>query len=215
MPCKGVIFDVDGVLADTVPLHFTAWQRMFSEYGYTFNDEIYRQKVDGLPRQVGARNVMADADEATIQEAADRKQSYFLEMMDQGLLKPLPGSIDFCQALRQQGIILAAASSSVNASAILDSIHVLDLFNTVVTTADVARGKPYPDIFLTAAQRLNLSVGECIVIEDAQSGIQAAKAGGFICIGIDRHAQAQYFEQADAVVRDLLELDYETLSRLC
>lgn len=214
MPCRGVIFDVDGVLVDTVPLHFAAWKRMFNEYGYEFNEQLYRQKVDGLPRQDGVRGIMSEADEATCNEAGNRKQAYFLEMIDQGLLKPFVTSINFCKELGRHGVLLAAASSSNNARTILENIGLLDDFTTVVTAADVGRGKPYPDIFLTAAQRLHLPVTECAVIEDAQSGVRAAKAGSFICIGIDRHSQPQYFTEADIVVRDLQQLDYVSLNRL-
>ena len=214
MSCKGVIFDLDGVLVDTVPLHFAAWKRMFNEYGYDLDERLYRQKVDGLPRQDGVRNVMADTDENTRNEAGKRKQAYYLEMIDQGMLKPFVASINFCRELRQHGVLLAAASSSHNAPTILEKIGVLDDFTAVVTAADVARGKPHPDIFLAAAQRLALPVAECAVIEDAQSGVRAAKEGGFICIGIDRHSQPQYFTEADTVVRDLQELDYFSLNRL-
>jgi beta-phosphoglucomutase len=206
---KGVIFDLDGVLVDTVPLHYAAWKRLFDEYGYAFDETIYRQKVDGRARLDGIRGVMSDLDEEAAIEASDRKQGYFLKMIDQGQLQPFPTSIPFVKTLKERGILLAAASSSVNASNILERIGLLDEFTTVVTSADVIHGKPHPDIFLTAARNIGLAVSECIVFEDSESGISAARRGGFFCVGVDRHQQPQYFKEANMMVKDLADFDIE------
>ena len=209
MKFKGVIFDLDGVLVDTVPLHYAAWKRLFDEYGYAFDETIYRQKVDGRARLDGVRGVMSDLDEEAVIEASERKQGYFLKMIDQGRLQPFPTSIPFVKTLKERGILLAAASSSVNASNILERIGLLDEFTTVVTTADVIHGKPCPDIFLTAARNIGLPVSECIVFEDSESGISAARRGGFFCVGVDRHQQPQYFKEANMMVKDLADFDIE------
>jgi beta-phosphoglucomutase len=206
---KGVIFDLDGVLVDTVPLHYAAWKRLFDEYGYAFDETIYRQKVDGRARLDGVRGVMSDLDEEAVIEASDRKQGFFLKMIDQGHLQPFPTSIPFVKTLKERGILLAAASSSVNASNILERVGLLDDFTTVVTSADVIHGKPHPDIFLTAARNIGLAVSECIVFEDSESGISAARRGGFFCVGVDRHQQPQYFKEANMMVKDLADFDIE------
>ena len=188
---------------DSVPLHYAAWKRLFEENGHAFDNRIYRQKVDGRPRLDGVRGVMCDLDEESVIEAGNRKQGYYQEMINQGQLQPFPTSIPFIKALSARGILLAAASSSENTCLILDAIGVLGDFTAVVTAADVKHGKPHPDIFLAAAKRMGLSVPECVVFEDAESGVKAAKRGGFYCVGVDRHQQSEYFREADLVVTDL------------
>lgn len=214
MSYKGVIFDLDGVLVDTVPLHFDAWKRMFNEYGYEFNQEIYQAKVDGRPRLDGVRGVMETIAEAELIEAGKRKQGYYLEMINNGQLQPFESSMILIRQLRKQGIRLATASSSVNASCILEKLGVLEDFETVVTADDVSLGKPHPEIFLTAAKRLDLEVSDCIVFEDAVSGVQAAKAGDFFCIAVDRHNQPENFDEADIVIKDVEEIEGKLFDRL-
>lgn len=214
MDLMGIIFDLDGVLVDSVPLHFKAWGRMFSEYGYEFDESIYRRKVDGRPRLDGVRNILTDVSDDIIQEASDLKQCYYLEMLEAGHLKTFPSTKPFVTELREHGVKMATASSSVNAKVILESIGLLKDFEVVVTADDISDGKPHPEIFLTAAERLGLSPNECLVLEDAESGVNAAKSGGFYCVGIDRHNQPSYFVNADLVVRDLSELSYESLCKL-
>lgn len=214
MNLKGIIFDLDGVLVDSIPLHYKAWYRMFSKYGYEFNEDIYRKKVDGRSRIDGVRSIMTDAEESLIQQAATVKQKYYLDMLGAGELIVFPSTIPLIKKLREHNVVLATASSSVNAKAILKSIGILDDFCTVVTSEDITDGKPHPEIFITAANRMGFKPSECVVFEDAQSGIEAAKSGGFYCVGVDRHQQPHYFSQADLVVRDLGELDYQTLSEL-
>ena len=118
-----------------------------------------------------------------------------------------------------QGYKLAAASSSANVRHILETIGILDLFETVIGGPDVVNGKPHPEIFLTAASGLGLPVEECVVIEDAESGVAAAKAGGFYCFGLqhtddssDLPHQAN-LELADAVIGSLEELNPECVTR--
>lgn len=213
MAFKGAIFDLDGVLVDTVPLHFKAWQKMFNHYGYDFDWEDYEHKVDGKPRVDGAKAVLVKETEEQIEEACTMKQGFFLEMINQGMLKAFDTSLALLQDLKAHNIVFAAASSSKNAPLILEKLGIISDFETVVTSLDIAdgRGKPNPDIFLTAAGRIGVPVEDCIVFEDAKSGVQAAKAGNFYCVGIDRHNNRETFKTADFVVTDLGELSYEIL----
>jgi len=214
MPLRAVIFDVDGVLVDTVSLHFEAWKRMFTEYGYHFDEKVYREKVDGRSRLGGLREIMVDVTEEEIFKAGELKQSYYLQMIEVGRLKPFESSVRFIKELKANKVRLAAASSSKNAPLVLDAVGVLTDFDAVVTGADITHSKPHPEIFLKAAEALDLSVTDCVVIEDALSGIQAAREGGFFCVGINRHGHPENFVEANYVVQDLAELPYDSLTRL-
>lgn len=211
MPIKGAIFDLDGVIVNTVPLHFKAWQKMFKEYGHDFNMDDYLAKVDGRPRLEGAAAILTELSPKEIEKAGEIKQSYYLELIEKGSIEIFDSTIILLKAMKELGIKLAAASSSKNAVHILQKIDLLDTFDANVSGADFKKGKPDPEIFLTAAKRIDVKPEECVVFEDAHSGVQAALAGGFLCVAIDRHNNAEALQGADLMVKDLKEA---TLSQI-
>jgi beta-phosphoglucomutase len=211
MPIKGLIFDLDGVLVDTVPVHFSAWSRMFEEYGYKFGKREYRSLVDGRPRFDGARAVMINHSEQEVREAADKKNEYYVEAIDRGEFQVFEAAVTLVRQSLENGYGLAAASSSANVRAVLDKAGLLDAFPVVVGGDDVENGKPNPDIFLAAAEGLGLAVEECIVIEDSKSGVQAAKNGGFYCVGLQHEDHTDDLLGADKIVNSLSELDIEQI----
>ena len=95
MALKGVIFDMDGVIVNTVPVHFKAWKKMFSEYGRKFTFKDYKHKVDGIPRMSGARAILTDLSEEELQQAAAKKQEHFLRFLKQGGIKVYPDAVYF------------------------------------------------------------------------------------------------------------------------
>ena len=212
MPIKGLIFDLDGVLVDTVPIHFSAWSRMFKEYGYEFGKQEYRNLVDGRPRFDGARAVMNNHSERQIREAADKKNAYYVEAIDRGEFEVFDAAITLVRQSLADGYGLAAASSSANVRTVLEKAGLLDAFSVVVGGDDVENGKPNPDIFLTAASRLGLKVEECIVIEDSSSGVQAAKNGGFYCVGLQHDDQPGDLRGADKIVSSLADLKIDQIA---
>lgn len=215
MPFKGAIFDLDGVIVDTVPLHFEGWRYLFSDIHHIpFTRQDYDDKVDGKPRIDGVRAIMPNL---TLEEAikeGEIKQQKYLELIAAGKMQEFPTSFALIKELKAKGIKLAAASSSKNAVFILEKVKLLQDFDVVVSGNDFTHGKPAPDIFLVAAKKLNLEVKDCIVFEDALAGVQAAKAGKFICVGINRHNKAENYKEADLVVTDLGEVNFEILSKL-
>jgi len=214
MSFKAAIFDLDGVVVNTVPLHFKAWQRMFGEYGKVFTFENYKEKVDGIPRLDGARAILADLSKEELEKAASKKQSYYLELVEKGEVEIYQTTVNLIEDLRKKGIKSAAASSSRNCKHILQKTKLIDIFDVIIQGGDFKKGKPNPEIFLMAASRLGLSPDEIIVFEDAKLGVEAAKNGAMLCVGIAREGDKEILKKADIVVLDLGEVDYEKLNKL-
>lgn len=211
---KAAIFDLDGVVVDTVPLHFSAWKRMFSEYGVNFTFEDYKKKVDGIPRVDGARAILKGLSEEGIKKASNRKQKYFLQNIQKIQIPVHKTTLKLIKELRSKGIRIAIISSSKNCSLILNKTGLYPLIDVKVDGNDIIKGKPDPQIFLLACEKLGMEPGECIVFEDALLGVTAAKRARMKCVGIDRHNDPDRLRNADIIVKDLGEINYERLLQL-
>lgn len=207
MALKAAIFDLDGVVVDTVPLHFKAWKRMFAEYGVDFTFEQYKQKVDGIPRLDGARAILTDIPEDELERAAGRKQGYFLEYLGTEEIPTYKTTVELIGELQKAGVKVAVISSSRNCPQILRRIGIYERLDAVVSGMDITKGKPDPQIFLIAAERLGARPDESVVFEDAVLGVEAARRAGMRCIGIDRYGDPKRLAGADIVVGDLGEID--------
>jgi len=214
MALKGAIFDLDGVIVDTVPLHFNAWKKMFAEYGHEFTFEEYKKKVDGIPRIDGARAVLNTLSREALEKAAARKQSYFLELLAREGVTVYQSTLALIGELKKNGIKVAVISSSKNCLDILKKAGLVELFDVILTGNDVHKGKPNPDVFLIAASKLGLVPQECVVFEDAVLGVEAARKGGFACVGIDRYENPKRLQGAGLIVKDLSETRYDTIKEL-
>jgi beta-phosphoglucomutase len=214
MPFKAAIFDLDGVIVDTVPIHFHAWKSMFSDYGkdFTFND--YKKKVDGIPRIDGCKAILTELSDDEIQTASDKKQVYYLEYLQKEGIKVYTSTIDLIKSLQKYNIRVAVISSSKNLLMILEKAGIKDLFEVIISGNDITKGKPDPQVFLMAAQKLGVSPEDSLVFEDATLGVEAAKRAGMKCIGIDRDSHAELFRKADIIVHDLSEIGFDKISAL-
>lgn len=227
-----VLFDLDGVLTPTVEVHMRAWRELFTAYftehgavpGYTDTD--YFADIDGKPRYDGVRATLASrglhlaegdsADPpgaATVCGLGNTKQEIFDRLLDEGSVAPYPGSITLLDHLAGRGIAVGVVSSSRNVRAVLAAAGLADRFGVVVdgnmAAAEGLAGKPSPATFAHAAQALGVAPERAVVIEDALSGVQAGRAGGFgLVVGVDRGAGAVQLREAgaDLVVHDLAEL---------
>ncbi len=211
---KGAIFDLDGVLVNTVPLHFKAWKKMFGEYQREFSFKDYKDKVNGIPRVDGAKAILRDLPEERLRVAADKKQGYFLEFLEKEGVRVFEDTLNLIEELKNNHIKVAVISSSKNCPYILRKAGINKLFDVIISGNDIERGKPEPDIFFAAAKKLNLTPSECIVFEDSFLGIEAAKRGRFKCIGVDRYRKFQHLIKADFVVATLKEINLEKLEAL-
>lgn len=228
---SAVLFDLDGVLTPTATVHERAWQELFEGYlasqpqvlGYSESD--YFDHIDGKPRFDGVRDFLAsrgivlpegptDDDPAniTVQGLGNRKNRIFNDIVSAGV-EPFEGSVRFLQAALDRGLKVAVVSSSRNAPAVLAAAGLSRHFDVVVDGVVAAReglpGKPSPATYDYAARLLDLPSEECVVVEDAVSGVQAGNAGTFhSVVGVDRGAGRKTLLEAGAtvVVNDLDEL---------
>ncbi len=229
---NAALFDLDGVLTPTAQVHMRAWERMFTDYLTSlegphapYTEADYFAYVDGKPRYDGVRAFLASRDielpqgapsdppEAeTVCGLGNRKNDAFNAVLAADGVQPYPGSVALLDALPAH-VGIAVVSSSKNAPAVLAAAGLADRFEIVIDGQVAADegipGKPAPDTFAVAAQRLGVPRERAVVIEDAHSGVQAGAAGGFgLVVGVDRGAgvQALLDSGADVVVGDLQEL---------
>ncbi|MEB3216190.1 MAG: beta-phosphoglucomutase [Nostocales cyanobacterium 94392] len=183
---KGIIFDLDGVLTDTAELHYQAWQKLADEEGIPFNREA-NEALRGISRRDSLMKIIGDRNysESQIQEMMERKNNYYVELI-QGITSEdlLPGAGNFIDELREKGIKIAIGSGSKNAHSVIERLGIADKLDAIADGNSVTRSKPAPDLFLYAASQLGLEPADCVVVEDAASGVEAALAGGMRTIGI-------------------------------
>ena len=185
-PIKGFIFDLDGVITDTAEYHFRGWQRLAEEEGLTFTRDDNEQ-LRGIPRRESLLLILKDRQysEDKILEMMERKNNYYLEFIRE--ISPrdlLPGAKELLEEIRAAGLKNALGSASKNATEVLDRLGIRSLFEAISDGHSVERQKPAPDLFLHAAGQLGLTPDECVVVEDAAAGIEAARAGGFRSVGL-------------------------------
>ena len=182
-----MIFDVDGVLTDSYLPHFQSWQRMFGEIGVEFTDETFRGTFGRTNRDIFAELYPGEAMTAErSRQLGDRKELLYREIIAENFM-PIPGAVELIDALVAAGFKLGVGSSGPpeNVHLTLEKLGRADRFDAVVTGADVTHGKPHPEVFLKAAERLGISPEFCAVIEDAPQGVEAANRAG-----IDEHRHA-------------------------
>lgn len=185
---KGFLFDLDGVIVDTAVFHYQAWRRMANELGFDI-DEEFNETLKGISRMDSIARILAHggvelSDERTL-ELAKKKNEWYLEFVDKMTeANVLPGIIDLLDQLDAAGIKIALGSASKNAPRILEKIGIIDRFEALVDGNSVKKSKPDPEVFLNGAKALNLENEECMVVEDAFAGIEAAHAANMKAIGI-------------------------------
>lgn len=185
---RGVIFDLDGVLVSTDELHYQSWRQFTAEEGIPF-DRAVNHRLLGISRMESLEIVLERSPRRyTPQEKAvlaERKNAIFRGFLQRlGPDDLLPGALETVTALRRRGLKTAVASSSRNASLIMDHLNLWPHFDAVADGNDISRSKPDPEVFLLAAERLGLRPQDCLVIEDAVAGVESARRAGMAVFGI-------------------------------
>lgn len=188
MKYKGIIFDLDGVICHTDQYHYQAWKEIADELGVDF-DEKMNNRLRGVSRMESLEIILENCNQKfTLEEKeqlADKKNTIYKKLLKQMSPKDVEGNVlTTLNELRRKGILLAIGSSSKNAEFILRQIGLLAFFDKISDGNNITHSKPDPEVFLKAAIYMKLRPEECLVVEDARSGIDAALAGGFDCAGL-------------------------------
>ncbi|MCK5012131.1 MAG: beta-phosphoglucomutase family hydrolase [Deltaproteobacteria bacterium] len=233
-----MLFDLDGVLTDTAKVHAACWKKMFDEFlrkwaesrgeefrSFSITEDYYlyvdgRLRSDGVRYFLRSRNINlpegdpdAPPESETVSGLGNRKNDMVNALMESEGIDVYPDSVAWVRLLREQGYKTAVVSASSNCKTVLNSANILDLFDTIVdgtVAADLGlEGKPSPDTYLNAAEQLGAEPKRTVVVEDAISGVQAGRSGGFgLVIGVARKGNIKELKEngADLVVTDLSEL---------
>jgi beta-phosphoglucomutase len=211
-----IIFDMDGVLADTGPIHFNSWAKMAKEQAkMDFSREFFEETFGQQSIPITRKLVGPEIDQALVVEWANLKEQYYREMV-KDKLEPLPGAIDLIKNLKVMGFKLAVGSSGPkeNVELLLTTLKIKPYFDVIITAEDVKIGKPAPDVFLIIAKRLNINPEYCLVIEDAPVGIKAAKEANMCSIALTTtHTKDELFD-ADFIANDLSEVKVEEIIKI-
>ncbi len=215
MKIKACLFDLDGVVVDTARYHYIAWKKIADDFGFNFS-ENHNERLKGVSR-MDSLDILLDIGKITLEQdqkelLADKKNnlyvSYIREMTPDEIL---PGVIEFLDELRNHGILIALGSASKNAMTILDLINLTQKFDAVIDGNKVSKAKPDPEVFLKGALELGINPENCLVFEDAQAGIDAARNAGMHIIGI---GQADNLKNAEFVIPGFENMNFDRLRSL-
>lgn len=204
---KGAIFDLDGVIVDTAKYHYLAWERLAKELGFEFTLKD-NERLKGVSRmrsleillEIGGIS-LGEAEKAALAEKKNGWYVDYIRRMDESEL--LKGARDYILKLRSRGVKIALGSASKNSPMILENLKITELFDAVIDGNKVSKAKPDPEVFLLGARELGLDPADCVVFEDAEAGVEAAKRAGMKVVGI---GERQILKEADSVVAGLFEL---------
>jgi beta-phosphoglucomutase len=209
---KAILWDMDGVIADSYSFHFAAWQETFAKRGIKFTKEDFTQ-LFGTRNDFIARSVMGrELPQRDIKVVVQEKEGTFRRKAT-GNIKPLPGAVRLLNALKKGSFKLGLASSAPkeNIDLVLSELNLAGIFDCVVFGQEVSESKPSPQIYLLAAKKLQVAPNDCVVIEDSPMGVKAAKTVGMKCLAITNTHPQEEFEEADRIVDSLENVDLITL----
>lgn len=212
---KGFIFDLDGVIVDTAKYHYLAWKKLANSIGVDFT-EVQNEQLKGVSRVKSLEKILSWANkeisEGQFMELMARKNddylSHIAEMDESEILPDVANVLDYLIENKQP---IALGSASKNAREILKKVNLYNKFDTIVDGNDVTEAKPNPEVFLIAANELNINPEKCIVFEDSVAGVQAANTAKMISIGI---GQKKVLHEADDVFTDFTEMSIDYINEL-
>ncbi|TWJ01496.1 HAD superfamily hydrolase (TIGR01509 family)/HAD superfamily hydrolase (TIGR01549 family)/beta-phosphoglucomutase family hydrolase [Mucilaginibacter frigoritolerans] len=211
-----VIFDMDGTLIDNTPYHYKSWQALFKKYDKgELSKTTYYTEISGVPIKETLKRLFNTDDEATLKALLNEKESYYRQLYAP-FVTAIKGLENFLYELKEAGIKMAMATSATveDINFILDRVPIRSDFEEIVNTSMVSRPKPNPDIFLKAAEMLNVPPEKCIVFEDSLAGLKAGNSAGMKVVGITTGHPAADLQPVNLVINDYTELSVQRLAAL-
>ncbi len=210
-----VLFDMDGVIAHTNPFHQEAIRRFCEKYGFHLSEEEMKQRIYGRTNKDWITALFGSLSAEDLQRLADEKEALFRDLYS-AHVQPVSGLLQFMQELERHQITCALTTSAppANVDFLMAHIPIKPYFSITLDERAVTQGKPHPEIYLKAAQTLQLPNTRCVVIEDSLSGIAAARAAGSPVVGITTTHAADELAHADYIIRDFCDLSVDVLRRL-
>ncbi len=215
MTRTAVIFDVDGVLIDSYQAHYQSWLKMFAEHGVSFTEAEFRKTFGRTSHDIIAALYGAKISDNDIRAWDDRKEALYRDIIRESF-PAIDGAVELLDHLHSAGFRLAVGSSGPpeNIALTLECLERASLFGAVVTRVDVTRGKPDPQVFQIAAERLGAQSAKCVVVEDAPAGIEAANRAGMASVALTGTATHVELAHALLIVDSLRELTPDRLRNL-
>jgi beta-phosphoglucomutase family hydrolase len=208
---KGLVFDMDGTLVDNLEYHFMSFDEYARRKGLTLLEPM-SLKLNGMHSDDVFRTMLGEEQckKYSLDELNRGKEEVYRDMY-RGNIEPLPGILELLREAKERGVKCAIGSSGCreNVEFIIEGLGIADYIDVSISGSDVTHGKPHPEIFLTAIERMGLKPEECIVVEDAVNGILAGVAAGCKCLGITTTASAEVLTEAGA---DMCVDDYSTIT---
>ncbi|WP_284652126.1 HAD family hydrolase [Flavobacterium terrisoli] len=213
-----VIFDMDGVIVDTEPVHHFAYNEQFKQLGIDISPEMYASFTGNSTKNIFERLKAEFNLEQEVEALVQTKRNLFNDAFDKKEdLFLLDGVEDLIKELHSKGmqLVLASSSAKVTINRIFNRFNLHQYFSHIVSGEDFPKSKPHPAIFEHAAFLAQTPVNNCIVIEDSTNGVLAAKAAGIYCVGYDSfHSKMQDYSKADKVITDFNQLNYDIIRNI-
>ncbi len=212
---KAVLFDIDGTLLDNNEYHKKAWMQYLEDQGKEISDEEFNEYISGRTNKDAVEHLYGEVTEEESYKHSLKKDEIYRQMYKPHI-EPINGLTEFLKELKEHNIIMALATSGIqeNIDFMFEHVPIKQYFKTIIQAKDVEKGKPEPEIFLKTAEAAGIPAQNCIVLEDSISGVQAGKTAGMKVVALTTTHSPEELHEADLVIKDYTEINFERLTSL-